>query len=101
MGLNYYQSFYNKQGDDYKVNNFHVDKVLKNRWDRTKKLPTNTQMQYHKDLIDFLASKGVEVRSFLKPRNSKICSSRINAMWTIIKKNGWEAEFQEKRFGSD
>ncbi len=56
-----------------------------------------SQDNYRKDLIAFLEKKGVEFPWMRLPaRNMREGKAKINAMITILRKNGWAEEFFSK-----
>ena len=70
-----------------------VCEVVKNNWDT----PSAAQMEYHKALLSFMESKGLNTIRFKRFRNRRELRSKISGMLTIIRKAGLAEEF----FGED
>lgn len=89
---NRYHSYY--QGKKYEV----TPGASVKSWarDKGREMATAKQFEYHSSLVKFLNSKGIKTTVFEKPRTKSDCKSKINAMLTILRKNGLEEEF----FGS-
>ena len=86
--FNYYQAYF--QGGYAKERpGLSVKRVLQDE----RATVTDKQFKFHADLIAFLESKGRDPIPFKKPRDRRDCRSKINAMLTTLKKNGWAEEF--------
>ena len=59
--------------------------------------PTDKQQAFYNNLLSFLRGKGVDTFIFERVRSKSDCNSKINAMITTIRKNGW----YEEMFGKE
>lgn len=92
---NYYQKYY--QGNRAKEDAGRTIRDLRRDMNPSERNVSVSQEKYRKDLIAFLEMKGVEFPWMRLPaRNKREGSAKINAMLTILKKNGWDKEFFEK-----
>lgn len=92
---NYYQKYYQgnraREEAGRSITNYLRDM---NHSDRNVSV---SQDNYRKALIAFLEKKGVEFPWMRLPaRNMREGKAKINAMITILRKNGWDKEFFEK-----
>jgi len=86
---NRYHSYY--KGNLYKATpGYNVKKLAR---DKAREGTTDAQRKYHANLIAFFKENGLSVECFKRPRNKRDCTSKINGMITILKKNGLDAEF--------
>lgn len=95
MSYNYFQSYGNAYKKGERIKTITDRQCYRLAHDGT---ISDKQMQYHTDLFNFLLDKGL-VRAgdvFDKPRNKKDCMSKINALRTILYKNGLNDEFYKK-----
>lgn len=90
---NYFQSYY--QGKKFKEC---PGKAI-NAWayDKAHEGYTDKQLQYHANLCNFLRDRGIDVSTFERPRNKNDCHSKINALNTILRKNGLDEEFYSEK----
>lgn len=92
---NYFQKYY--QGNLAKEDPGRAIRDLRRAMNHSERNVSVSQDNYRKDLIAFLEKKGVEFPWMRLPaRNMQEGKAKINAMLTIIKKNGWDKEFFEK-----
>ena len=92
---NYYQCYYNskchlQEGPGKTV------KLVGFLEARSSKHITDAQKEFHTDLLNFLEEKGVLQygrKGLDRPRNRNDCRSKINALLTILKKEGLAEEF--------
>ncbi len=91
---NYYQHYYN--GKHYIQTVGETVKRIGREEFKFGKDTTEKQREYHADLLNFLEAKGVLQygrKGLDRPRNRNDCRSKINALLTILKKEGLAEEF--------
>ena len=92
---NYYQKYY--QGNRVKESPGRTIRDLLRDMNHSDRNVSVSQDNYRKALIAFLEKKGVEFPWMRLPaRNMREGKAKINAMITILRKNGWDKEFFEK-----
>lgn len=94
---NYYQHYYN--GKHYIPATGKTVKRIGLEESKFGKDTTEKQREYHANLLSFLEAKGVLQygrKGLDRPRNRSDCRSKINALLTILKKEGLAEEFFSK-----
>ena len=88
--FNYYQNYYQGKWNKRKAGRS-IDQTIKHF---ARKPISDKAKAYHNDLLTFLVLKGVtDGKCFNRPKNKHDLSSNINAMKTLIYKNGLAEEF--------
>lgn len=57
---------------------------------------TDKQIAFYKDLLAFVKENGLDTKMFERPRNFADCHSKINAMFTVLRKNNLLDQFFDK-----
>ncbi len=86
---NFYQSYYNGYRQTA------VDKI---NIQRGREAVSNKQRAYFDALESFLSERGLYNGFLGKPRNRNECKTKINALHTIIKKNGLQDEWAARDY---
>lgn len=88
--FNYYQHYYQGKWGNPKAGHT-IEQTIKSF---TRKPISDKAKAYHNDLLTFLILKGVtDGKLFGRPKNKRDLSSKINAMKTLVYKNGLAEEF--------
>lgn len=58
---------------------------------------TGKQAAYHKALLDFMESKGLDTSLFKRYKDKRDCRGKINGMITTLRKHGYADEFFDRR----
>ena len=90
--MNYYRSYYQSERLNTPTTGESVRRTVRDQATRPR-TGSEAQRAYHAALLAFLNGKGAPTYRFDRPRSVSDCSSKINAMRTVIRKNGWEEEF--------
>ena len=57
---------------------------------------TDKQIAFYKTVLAFVRENGIDTSIFERPRNLADCNSKINAMFTVIRKNNLLDKFFEE-----
>lgn len=88
--FNYYQNYYQGKWNNQKAGHS-IDQTIKHF---ARKPISDKAIAYHNDLLTFLILKGVtDGKPFGRPKDKRDLSSKINAMKTLVYKNGLAEEF--------
>ncbi len=63
----------------------------------TNRETTSKQAVYHKALVNFMESKGLDTTIFKRYKDKRDCRGKISGMITTIKKLGYADDFFHKR----
>ena len=96
--FNYYQHYYQGKWGGQRAGHS-IEQTIKYF---ARKPISDKAKAYHNDLLTFLTLKGVtNGKPFCHPKNKRDLSSQINAMKTLVYKNGLAEEFYKGEWRDD
>lgn len=95
--MNYYQYYYQHHAaNKNKLREESPGKSDRNRIKAVGYIPSDKQIEFHGKLVNFFKDHGLKTSLFERPRNKDDYRRAINAMFTVLKKNGlYDNYFEE------